>query len=133
MKQNWCKGKRIDNDDWVYGYLIGEGFIVGDILDFNDEYFNTEYWFKVHPETIGQYIVSKNNQDIYKGDVLNCSLPEYENGNVIDYSVYDGEVVWDEKCYKYVLRTRLGDEYIENLIQPIVVGNKWDWEGINDV
>lgn len=133
MPNNKYKGKRINGEGWVYGYLIGDDVIVGDIVDFNDEYFNTEYWYRVHSETVGRYVTTRNNQDIYVGDLLNCSLPEYENGNIVDYSVYDGEIVWDEKRYKYVLRTGLGNEYIENLIQPIVVGNKWDWEVIDNV
>lgn len=48
-------GKRIDNGEWVIGYLIGNDVIVGEIVEFTDEYFNTEYWYKVDPQTVGQY------------------------------------------------------------------------------
>lgn len=128
MKTNKYKGKHIDGEGWVYGYLIGDDVIVGNIVEFYDDYFNTEYWYKVCSETISHYVTTRNNQDIYEGDLLNCSLPEYENGNIVDYSVYDGEIVWDEKCFRYVLKTALGNEYIEDLIQPIVIGSKWDFQ-----
>ena len=41
-------------DGWVYGYLIGNDVIVGEIVDFGDDYFNTEFWCRVRPEKIGR-------------------------------------------------------------------------------
>ena len=49
------RGKRIDNGEWVYGYLIGKDVIVGEIKLWEEEYFWTEYWYKVDPKTVGQY------------------------------------------------------------------------------
>ena len=42
-------------DGWVYGYLIGKDVIVGEIVEFEDDYFNTEFWCRVRPETVGQF------------------------------------------------------------------------------
>lgn len=49
------RGKRSDNGEWIYGYLIGNNVIVGEVVDFDDDYFNTEFWYKVDPETVGQF------------------------------------------------------------------------------
>lgn len=66
------RGKRKDNGEWVHGYLIGTDVIVGDIVDWDDEYFCTEFWYKVEPETVGQYTElhddSEDQAELFEGD-----------------------------------------------------------------
>lgn len=64
------RGKRIDNGEWIVGNLIGTDVIVGDIVDWDDEYFCTEFWLKVDPETVGQYtgLPDEDGTDIYERD-----------------------------------------------------------------
>jgi len=67
------RGKRIDNGELVEGSLIGKDVIVGEIVEFNDEYFNTEFWYKVDPSTVGQYIgLNDHRKDkrIFIGDSI---------------------------------------------------------------
>ena len=66
------RGKRVDNGQWVEGSLIGEDVIVGKIVDFEEDYFTTEFWYKVDPETVGQFtgITDKNELKIFEGDIL---------------------------------------------------------------
>ena len=82
------RGKRADNGEWVYGYLIGNNVIVGEVVDFDEDYFNTEFWYKVDPETVGQFtgLTDKNGTKIFDGDIVRFyddSEDELTNGVVV--------------------------------------------------
>ena len=49
------RGKSIETGEWIYGSLIGNDVIVGKIVEFEEDYFCTEFWNKVDPETVGQF------------------------------------------------------------------------------
>ena len=65
-----CRGKRLDNGQWVEGSLIGEDVIVGKIVDFEEDYFTTEFWYKVDTETVGQLWLKVGELKLFEGDVF---------------------------------------------------------------
>lgn len=66
------RGQREDNKEWVYGSLIEDRYIIDNVVEWNEDYFNTEFWWRVIPETVGQFtgLPSQDKEDIYEGDIL---------------------------------------------------------------
>lgn len=60
------RGKRVDTNEWIYGYFAMFGKIAT-IMCLKDT-----YWYAVQPETIGQFISLKdrNGKDVYEDDIV---------------------------------------------------------------
>lgn len=114
------RGRHINTGEWVYGYLIGNDVIVGNIVEFNDEYFNTEYWCRVDPKTVGQYtgLKDKYDRDIYAGDI-----PRDPTGI--------GEIEWVQEHCAYMVFIKNPSKYhhLESdgkLLHTEIIGNIYE-------
>ena len=112
------RGKRVDTNEWVYGSLIEDKYIVGNVIDWNEDYFNTEYWLRVIPKTIGQFtgLLDKNGKEIYEGDIIKA-INEYNGGTNIGEVHFEDFTWFGAKDYL---------DYINNFCLIEVIGNIHD-------
>lgn len=113
MREIKFRGKRIDNNEWVYGYLQKQA-VEG------EEYYITWPCTElinncrvVIPKTIGQFtgLYDKNNTPIFEGDIVSyndfTSVYEYEiTGSIIYSQDCKFEIEYDDKYIKFKKSTR---------------------------
>lgn len=126
---------------WVIGNLIvdgGDPWIVGDLVEVDDEYIIHEFWVKVDPASVGQYTGiddDKNDTPIHYGDILKVSSDEQYSNSY--FTTMDDEwemimtVEWNHSAYSL---QAVEDRFIEILMiekdwndfEFEVIGNKFD-------
>ena len=117
-RENLYRGKRVDTGEWVEGSLIGNDVIVGKIVEFEEDYFCTEFWYKVDPETVGQFtgMTDKKGKKLFEGDVYSMGEKNILYVVIFDKSQFIGKQVGN--------RSLAGLEYWKSDIE--IIGNIYD-------
>lgn len=76
------RGKRLDNQEWTYGYFYQENdntYIIEDRQ--KESMLNRNIPHKVNPETVGQFTNLKDSKgnEVYEGDIVVC-----DNGIIVN-------------------------------------------------
>lgn len=85
------RGKRIDNDEWAYGFYVHRPDISGSHFIVAVNSLGTLLWFEVGSETVGQFtgLTDMNGRKIFEGDIV-------KSYDVFGYVDGCGVVQWDE-------------------------------------
>lgn len=84
------RGKKVNNDEWMYGYYYVKTHRHIILMDFGDYYARAE----VDPKSVGQYtgLKDKNEKEIYKNDLVKRF--EEDKGILVVFN--DGAFCFDE-------------------------------------
>ena len=130
MKDILFRGKRVDNGEWVYGFLTKMWGALH-IIDKANE--NVAY--EIIPETVGQYtgLIDKNGKKIFEGDIIRAITLDTgsEQMAVVCFGNFIDENNGDEYIGFYIefdgiktTITQLAMEECKNRIE--VIGNIYD-------
>ena len=107
MREILFRGKRIDNGEWVEGFFVAKAdpllgimnsYILTQELDDNGILRSHMAWYKVDPETVGQYtgLIDKNGTKVFEGDILKFTdtNAEYEWIGKVEFGNPNAEYNW---------------------------------------
>jgi len=117
------RGMRVDNKEWFYGqvaYFNGQPFIIGEIIDCDEEYIDIESWWSVDPDTVGQ-CTGLTAAKSYRGDGPEDRL--VFEGDIIKTCHKNDVIVWDSITMRWYTHNS-GPLSEFNDIE--IIGNRWD-------
>lgn len=135
MREILFRGKRADNEEWVYGwyaeYPFGRWPVKPAIVPSEDARDGHFEFIEVTPETVGQYtgLTDKNGKKIFEGDIVSSDLgrpyliAEFRDGCFM-FNCNDGENDYYDIMLPILQEPHTSYKYGE------VIGNIYDQKGL---
>ena len=122
MREYLFRGKRTDNDEWVYGSpIFQDGYVL--IRFWNSEEFEYEEYL-VAPESVGEWtgLIDNNAKKIFEGDIVRCQerhdRPYSKNRKskrhigVVEYKVRSGKNFYNSETEEWNRHVDYAAEWI---------------------
>lgn len=120
------RGKRVDNGEWVEGYLMDENHINVPFND-NDANGRLDDPVEVYPETVCEYTgLEDRNSRYFEGDIFKTEIPDSTKKYVIVWD--DDYLAWAVQCIGFQKENRLLHEFMSCDLK--IVGNIFDNLGL---
>lgn len=120
------RGKRIDNGEWVEGFLMDENYIN---TPFNDNEVGGRFDdpVEIDESTLCQCtgLEDKNGKSIWENDIV-AYWDTYSTESGLAEADCIGKVVWDDETISFQVTNRLSAESYEVLDECSVIGNVFD-------
>lgn len=123
MREIKFRGKRADNDEWIYGNLIYE-------KSSNRAWIDVSYYgeIAVIPKTVGQFtgLKDENGNEIYEGDIVQDNRwrdINMKTKGVVEFCI-NGDVASCE-CYNFFVGSGFKADFVD-LTCCIIIGNIHD-------
>lgn len=129
-----CRGKRIDNNEWIEGYYVKSthtyGLVVNPSYKIEHQIWydkdNKQVYAEVDPETVGQFtgLTDENGKKIFEKDIVELTYWFLS----IERKVAT-QVVYEEERAAFILypcKEKDGGIYIESFYTKKVIGNLFD-------
>lgn len=123
------RGKRIDKNEWLYGDLVENRFILDGYCEDYDIYFDVKEGIidgrllEVNPKTIGQYtgLKDKNGVEVYEGDKV---MFDYEWTKPDEIGV----ITWNKDTASFQIKGHIPSSSMKHLDRMKVIGNIYENE-----
>lgn len=126
MREILFRGKRVDNNEWVYGFLSksrGNNHFLSLCIDHEEN--GVMLSSIVEPEAIGQYtgLTDKNGTKIFEGDVVKCISRFDAKDMVVIFEAAEFHLV---DCQRYKNYTECCGYRYFGTLETEVIGNIYD-------
>ena len=132
MKEILFRGKLKRDGEWVEGYYLKKEENKHYMVDKQEPFYSTPYFYEVIPETVGQYtgLTDKNGKKIFEGDVVKKhSYIDYDNyANSEEYIgvVAFSDCAWTIETKKISHPIIIAISYTDDVKHFEIIGNIHD-------
>jgi hypothetical protein len=113
---------------WVTGFFVISGntpYIIGEIVDSDEDYVTPDFWTPVIPESVGQFtgLKDKNGIEIYEGDIVKIKSQNHFFNLAVSWGNYG-----DGYGYHPFMYVRRDDVHFGNIdpLEALVIGNIYE-------